>query len=53
MNYFLEFFVFALLVARMRAQICFEETLDCNEPVPTIFKLGEASSPCNKADHTS
>ena len=51
MNYLLGFFLFAFLAARMRAQICVEETLDCNQPVPTIFKLGDASCPCNKADH--
>ena len=51
MNYLLGFFLYAFLVARMRAQSCVQETLDCNQPVPTIFKLGDASCPCNKADH--
>lgn len=51
MKFLLGSFLFAFLVAGMRAQICVEETLDCNQPVPTIFKLGDASCPCNKADH--
>ena len=51
MNYLLGFFLFALLVALMRAQVCVEETLDCNDPVPTIFKIGDAACPCNKANH--
>ena len=51
MNYLLGFFLFAFLVARTHAQDCVEETLDCDQPVPTIFKVGDASCPCNKADH--
>ncbi|KAL9952123.1 hypothetical protein ACROYT_G039332 [Oculina patagonica] len=31
--------------------MCVEETLDCNEPVPTIFKLGDQSCACNSAAH--
>ena len=44
MNYLLGFFLFAFLVARTHAQVC-------DQPVPTIFKLGDASCPCNKTDH--
>ena len=51
MNYLLGFFLFAFLVARTHALVCVEETLDCDQPVPTIFKLGDASCPCNKTDH--
>ena len=51
MNYLLGFFLFAFLVARTHAQVYGEETLHCDKPVPTIFKLGDASCPCNKTDH--
>ncbi|XP_068748630.1 uncharacterized protein [Montipora capricornis] len=51
MKYFLGILCLALLAAKVRAQICVEETLDCNQPVPTIFKLGDASCHCNDAAH--
>ena len=41
----------AVLVAGVSGQICVDETLDCNQPVPTIFKLGDQSCPCNSAAH--
>jgi len=28
-----------------------DETLDCNQPVPTIYKLGDASCACDRAEH--
>ena len=42
---------FAFLAAIVCGQACIEETLDCNDPVPTIYKLGDASCPCNSAAH--
>ena len=31
---------------------CVEEALDCNKVVPTVFKLSDASCPCNDASHS-
>ncbi|KAL9952124.1 hypothetical protein ACROYT_G039333 [Oculina patagonica] len=31
--------------------MCVEETLDCNQKVPTIFKLGDQSCACNRPAH--
>ncbi len=51
MNGFVRILSVAFLVARVSGQACIEETLDCNEPVPTIFKLGDQSCACNSAAH--
>ena len=51
MNGFVRVFSLAFLLANTRSQICVDETLDCNQPVPTIFKLGDASCPCDRAEH--
>ena len=32
-------------------QECVDVTLDCNQPVPTIYKLGDASCACNRPEH--
>ena len=32
-------------------QECVDVTLDCNQPVPTIYKLGDASCVCNRPEH--
>ncbi|XP_044163106.1 uncharacterized protein LOC122947672 isoform X3 [Acropora millepora] len=34
------------------SQSCVEETLDCNKAVPTVFKLSDASCPCDDASHS-
>ena len=34
------------------SQGCVEETLDCNKAVPTVFKLSDASCPCDDASHS-
>ena len=41
----------ALLAVSVLCQDCVDVTLDCNQPVPTIFKLGDASCACNKPEH--
>ena len=51
MNGFVQILSVAFFVARISCQDCVDETLDCNEPVPTIFKLGDASCACNSAAH--
>ena len=51
MNGFVRILSVAILVARVSGQICVEETLNCNDPVPTIFKLGDQSCACNNAAH--
>ena len=30
---------------------CIDGTLDCDQPVPTIFKLGDPSCACNRPEH--
>lgn len=49
MNGFLRILSIHFLVAGVRGQLCVEETLNCDDPVPTIFKLGDASCQCNDA----
>lgn len=39
------------LAASVYSQSCVDETLDCSEPVPTVFKLADASCPCNNPTH--
>ena len=51
MNGFVRILSIVFLVARVKGQDCIEETLNCDDPVPTIFKLGDASCPCNDAAH--
>lgn len=51
MNGFVRILSIVFLVARVRGQICVEETLNCEDPVPTIFKLGDVSCQCNDAAH--
>ena len=51
MNGFVRILTIAFLVAGVRGQLCVEETLNCNDPVPTIFKLGDQSCQCNDAAH--
>jgi len=51
MNGFVRILSIAFLVVRVKGQVGIEETLNCDDPVPTIFKLGDASCPCNKAAH--
>ena len=51
MNGFVRILSIVFLVARVRGQECVEETLNCDDPVPTIFKLGDAACPCNNAAH--
>ena len=51
MNGFVRILSTAFLVAQLRGQLCVEETLNCDDPVPTIFKLGDASCLCNDAAH--
>ena len=51
MIFFLRTLSLAFLAANVGGQACIEETLDCNDPVPTIYKLGDASCPCNSPAH--
>ena len=52
MNGFVRILSIAFLVADVRGQAdCVETTLDCNDPVPTIFKLGDGSCACSDAAH--
>ena len=51
MNSFVRILSVAIFLARVSGQICVEETLDCDYPVPTIFKLGDQSCACNNAAH--
>ena len=41
----------AFLAASVSGQVCVEETLDCNEPIPGILKLGNTSCSCNNPAH--
>ena len=41
----------AWLAVSVLGQDCVDVTLDCNQPVPTIFKLGNASCACNRPEH--
>lgn len=50
MNGFVRFLSVVFLAAQVSGQ-CVEETLDCNEPVPTIYKLGDQACACNSASH--
>ena len=36
----------------VHSQGCVEGDLDCNKAVPTVFKLSDASCPCNDASHS-
>ena len=40
------------LTVKINSQGCVEENLDCNKVVPTVFKLSDASCPCNDASHS-
>ena len=51
MNDFVRILSIVFLVAGVRGEECVDETLNCNDTVPTIFKLGNASYPCNDAAH--
>lgn len=51
MTVILQILSLAFLAVRISSQVCVEETLDCDQPVPTIFKLGDASCACNSAAH--
>ena len=51
MNRFVQTLGLAFLAASVCAQNCVEETLDCNGPVTSIYKLGDASCACNRAEH--
>lgn len=51
MNGFVRILSIVFLVARVRGQVCVEETYNCDDEVPTIFKLGDAACPCNNAAH--
>ena len=51
MNGFVRILSIVVLVARVQGQDGVEESLNCDEPVPTIFKLGDASCPCNDTAH--
>ena len=35
----------------VNSQGCVGKDLDCNKAVPTVFKLSDASCPCNAASH--
>ena len=41
-----------LLAASVSGQVCVEQTFDCNEPVPGILKLANASCACNNSAHS-
>ena len=41
----------AFVAASVSGQVCVEETLDCNEPIPGILKLGNTSCSCNNPAH--
>ena len=51
MKRFSQILCVAFLVAQVRGQNCVEEALNCDDPVPTIFKLGDQSCACNSAGH--
>ena len=51
MNRFVQTLGLAFLAASVCGQNCVEETLDCNDPAPSIYKLGDASCACNRAEH--
>ena len=51
MNGFVRVLSIVFLAGGVRGQVCVEETLNCDDPVPTIFKLGDISCPCNDAAH--
>ncbi|KAL9952126.1 hypothetical protein ACROYT_G039335 [Oculina patagonica] len=51
MNSFVRILSVVFFVALVSGQNCVQETLNCNEPVPTIFKLGDQSCDCNNAAH--
>ena len=36
----------------VNSQNCVEGDIDCNKAVPTVFKLSDASCPCNDASHS-
>ena len=50
MNFITFSFVF-LLAESVNGQSCVEETLDCDEPVPTVFRLADAFCECNDPAH--
>ena len=43
--------VFVFLTKFVRSQICVEETLDCSDPVSSIFKIGKDSCACDNDRH--
>ena len=51
MNGFVRILSIVFLVAVVRGKKRVEKTLNCDGPVPTIFKLGDASCKCNDAAH--
>ena len=51
MNRFVQTLGLAFLASSVWGENCVEETLDCNNPVPSIYKLGDASCACNRAEH--
>ena len=40
------------LTENVKSQGCVEEALDCNKNVPTVFKVSDASCPCNDVSHS-
>ena len=43
--------VFVFLTEFVTGQICVEETLDCTDPVSSIFKIGKDSCACDNDKH--
>ena len=41
----------AALAAVVSGQLCVPETLDCNEVLPTIYKMGDGSCACDSKAH--
>ena len=43
--------VFVFLTKFVSGQLCVEETLDCGDPVSSIFKIGKDSCACDNDKH--
>ena len=43
--------VFIFLAKFVSGQLCVEETLDCSDPVSSIFKIGKDSCTCDNDKH--
>jgi len=48
MTAFLHVLSLTLLAASVSGQQCVERLFECNEPAPTIYKLGDGSCACNQ-----